>query len=189
MKILSLGLGFNGGRGLTAFLQNSNINTLNFYDYDSLPIGEYEESISGANQHLDDQFLNCDALVDMPHCFSYAHAYDSYPTIKFVYIKRNIDSWIESFKNAQSHYDHDLPYPFEELFCNIYATTGKTKMTELTEEEARAIYNAHDNAVTDFFTGKENFLKVDLDDTAITEKLKTFLEITEDVIFEDLFVI
>jgi hypothetical protein len=189
MKILSVGLNLSGGKGLSAFLSDAGITTKYFYDYDSLAVGSYPESLEGANTYLVDQYLDCDALVDMPYCFSYVAAYDSYPDAKFIYVKKDLASWIESSKNAQLHYDHETPFIFEEFFCNVYAETGKTKMEDLTEEELTNIYNSHDSAVTDFFEGKENFLQVSATDPEITSKLKTFLSIEEDVIFEDLFVI
>jgi hypothetical protein len=189
MKILSLGLNLSGGKGLATFLQNADITTSYFYDYDNLNIGDYPESLEGVNQYIDDQYISYDALVDLPHCFGYEHVYNSYPTAKFVYVKKNLDFWLESIKNAQNHYDHELPFIFEELFCNIYETTEKTKMEDLTEEELTNIYNYHNSAITNFFEGKENFLQVDIADPEITSKLKTFLSIEEDVVFEDLFVI
>ena len=189
MKILSVGLNLSAGKGLSSFLSDAGITTKYFYDYDSLAINAYPESLEGANTYLAEQYLTFDALVDMPYCFSYVAAYNSDPTTKFIYVKKDLESWLESSKNAQLHYDHETPFIFEELFCNIYAETGKTKMEDLTEEELTNIYNSHDSAVTGFFEGKENFLQVSATDPEITSKLKTFLSIEEDVVFEDLFVI
>ena len=189
MNILSLGLNLSGGKGFATFLQSADITTSYFYDYDNLSVGEYPESLEGVNQYIDDQYINYNALVDLPHCFGYEHVYNNYLTTKFVYIKKDLDSWLESMKNAQSHFDHESPLIFEELFCNIYEATGKTKMEDLTEEDLVNIYNSHDSAISNFFEGKENFLQIDVADPEITSKLKTFLEITEDVVFEDLFVI
>lgn len=189
MKILSVGLNLSAGRGLSAFLSDADITTKFFYDYDSLSVGAYPESLEGANTYLAEHYLTHDALVDMPYCFAYESAYNSDSTTKFIYVKKDLASWLESAKNAQVHYDHAEPYIFEELFCNIYGTTGKTKMEDLTEEELTNIYNSHDAAITNFFEGKDNFLQVDATDAEITSKLKTFLSIDADVVFEDLFVI
>jgi hypothetical protein len=188
MKIRSVGLNLSGGRGLAKFLLDSNFSTKFFYDWSTLKLETYSETLNGAIEYLeifDDYF---DAIVDIPFCFAYEYLYNKDNSTKFIYIKRDIDSWTQSFKNTQIRYSHSTPRIFEELFCNFYAETNKTKMQDLTEEEIRNIYVSHDAAIMSFFENKENFIVIDLNDLEISNKLKTFLSIDNEVVFTDISV-
>lgn len=186
MKIRSVGLNLSGGKGLSSFLTNAGFSTRFFYPWQNLSLGDYSEDISGANSYLDYTEESYDAIIDIPYCFSYEHAFNKDPETKFIYIKKDIESWIKSFKNTQVYFSHTPSRIFEELFCNIYINTGKTKMQDLTEEELRVIYTSHDDAVSLFFENNSNFLNVDLNDSEISNKLKTFLSIDKDVTFIDI---
>lgn len=188
MKIRSVGLNLSGGKGLEKFLIEAGFSTHFFYSPATIIKGRYTETLHGANHFHDHVAKTSDAIIDFPSSFAYAHAYNKDNDTKFIYIRKDIESWVESFKNSQVSFAHQEPHIFEKLFCNFYQPTGKTKMEDLTEEEIRAIYNFHDVAVLSFFENNPNFLLVELDDPEITSKLKQFLSIDSDVEFEDIFI-
>lgn len=188
MKIRSVGLNLSGGKGLERFLLDAGFSTYFFYSPQTMIKGKYSETILGANHFLDFVEKDYDAIVDFPFSFTYQRAYEKDNDTKFIYIKKDIDSWVQSFKNSQVSFSHEKPFIFEEFFCNFYEQTGKTKMQDLTEEELRTIYNMHYSAVTSFFADKPNFLLVELDDPEITNKLKQFLSINSDIEFADIFI-
>lgn len=188
MKIRSVGLNLSGGKGLEKFLKDAGFSTHFFYSSESMIKGKYSETVIGANHFLDYIEESYDAIVDFPFSFAYEHAYNKDNETKFIYIKKDIDSWIESFKNSQVSFSHEKPYIFEEFFCNFYEATTKNKMQDLTEEELRSIYESHDSAVTLFFANNPNFLMVELDDPEITFKLKEFLSIDLNIEFSDIFI-
>ena len=188
MKIRSVGLNLSGGKGLAKFLSDSNFSTKFFYDWATLKLETYPETLTGAIEYLETFDDNFDAIVDIPFCFAYEYLYNKDNSTKFIYIKIDIYSWTQSFKNTQVRYSHSTSRSFEELFCNLYAETGKTNMQDLTEEEIRNIYTSHDAAVMSFFENKENFIMIELSDSDISLKLKEFLSIDNEITFTDLSV-
>lgn len=185
MKIKSVGLNLNGAKGLRPFLQDSGFSVKYFYDYTGIPKGTYSEDIQGIQNYLDsidDQF---DAILDLPVnlVFSYAHQKD--PETKFVCIQRDVDSWINIWKATNDKYYNQEHFIFEEAYCKAYIPQStKTKISELDEEELRFIYATHYRLLDEFFAGKPNYLKVQIDDPEISAKLRTFFEITSEIEFD-----
>ena len=185
MRIRSLGLNLNGTKPLRNFLVNSGFETKVFYPYASLTLGQYSEDINGINDYLNTLDENTfEALLDFPACLNFENEYARDPNTKFIYIQRDIDSWLDLMKYTQSTLSHNATYLFEEAYCKRYIDTDKTKMQDLTEEELRAIYAAHDAAVTSFFEGKPNYIKIMTDDPQISAKLRTFLSIVAEIDFD-----
>jgi hypothetical protein len=188
MKIRSVGLNLSGGKGLEKFLKDAGFSTHFFYSPESMVKGKYSETIHGARHFLDHLEESYDAIIDFPCSFAYEHAYNKDNSTKFIYIKNDLNSWVESFKNTQTLLSHEKVYIFEEFFCNFYDATEKNKMQDLTEEELVSIYTKHDAAVTSFFANNPNFLMVELNDPQITSKLKEFLSIDLDIEFNDILI-
>jgi len=101
-----------------------------------------------------------------------------------VIVDRDIDSWLELFKGLAAKASHSTPYQFEEVLCKTYINTNKVLGQDLTDEELRAIYTAHDQKVTAFFAGKPNYIKIELGDPQISAKLRTFLSVVEEIEFD-----
>lgn len=186
MKIKSVGLNLNGGRGLRPFLMDSGLKVKYFYDYNKIPLGTYHENLSGIESYLDDiDDGEIEVIIDFPTNLAFKYAYEKDPNTKFICLQKNIDKWIDVWSKTMEKYSNNNQYLFEEAFCKAYLpATTKTRIAELTEEELRIIYTEHYAAVEDFFKDKPNFLKVHLDDPQISAKLRTFFEITSDIEFD-----
>jgi hypothetical protein len=185
MKIKSVGLNFNGAKGLRPFLSDSGFSVKYFYDYTGIPKGAYSEDLAGIQNYLDtidDQF---DAILDLPVNFVFEYAHSKNPDTKFICIQRDVDSFISLWQATNDKYYNQEHYVFEEAYCKMYLpTTGKIKISDLDETDLRSIYAAHYAKVDEFFAGKPNFLKVQIDDPEISAKLRTFFEIASEVQFD-----
>lgn len=188
MKIKSIGLNLNGGRGLRPFLLDSGFKVKYFYDYSGIPAGTYYENLSGIESYLD--FIDdgtIEVIIDFPTNLAFKHAYEKDPNTKFICLQKDIDKWLDVWSKTMQKYASPEQYLFEEAFCKAYLpTTTKTRIADLTEEELRVIYTEHYKAVDEFFKDKPNYLKLHLDDPQISAKLRTFFEITSDIEFDPL---
>ncbi len=183
MRIRSLGFNFSGDRPLRNFLLDCGFTVKMFYPYSSLTVGTYPETIDGANSFLRED-ESTEAVIGFPVNFNFEKEWEIDNETKFIYVERDIDAWVDLFKSAQNLTYHSVPYQFEELLCKTYLNTDKVLSQDLTEEELRSIYLAHDQKVTEFFAGKPNYIKVSLDDPQISAKLRTFLGITAEIEFQ-----
>ncbi len=185
MKIKSIGLNLNGGRGLRTFLTDSGFKVKYFYDYSGIPVGTYYENLSGIESYLDSvDDGSVDVIIDFPINLAFKHAYEKDSDTKFICLQKDVEKWLDVWGKTMQKYASAEPYQFEEAFCKAYLDTSKTKISDLTEEELRTIYTEHYAAVEEFFKDKPNFLKVHLDDPQISAKLRTFFEITSDIEFD-----
>jgi hypothetical protein len=174
LRVRSVDLNLNGGLGLSIFLDRF-MSTKFFYDFTFIDLGEYSEDIDGLNKYMETIDDEYQALIDFPACLAYKEQYKKFPNAKFIYLKRDIDSWVEKFKQTQGYLSHPNQLVFEELFCNFYFPTGKKMLQDLTESELREIYIRHDYEVVEFFKDNPNYIKIDLDDPEISSKLRDFL--------------
>jgi hypothetical protein len=184
MRIRSVSFNLSGDRPLRNYLAESGFTTKAFYPYNALDLGSYPETLDGINSYLrsidDDGF---EAEVGFPVNFNFEKEWEIDNETKFIYIYRDIDSWISLFKAVQTKLSHSTPYQFEEILCKNYLSTDKVLAQDLTEEELRSIYTAHDQKVTEFFAGKPNYIKISIDDPQIEAKLRTFLSLENEVAF------
>lgn len=185
MRIRSLGFNLSGDRPLRNYLAQSGFTTKSFYPYNDLDLGAYPESLEGINSYIrsiDESSYN--AEVGFPVNFNFEKEWEIDNETKFIYIYRDIDAWVNLFKAIQTKLSHSTPYVFEEILCKNYLTTDKVLAQDLTEEELRSIYTAHDQKVTTFFAGKPNYIKIAIDDPQIDAKLRTFLSLENEVVFD-----
>lgn len=186
MKIKSIGLNLNGGRGLRPFLMDSGFKVKYFYDYAGIPAGTYYENLAGIASYLD--FIDdgtIEVIIDFPINLAFKYAYEKDPNTKFICLQKDVDQWLDVWSKTMQKYASDDKYVFEEAFCKAYLpSTTKTRVADLTEEELRTIYTEHYSAVDEFFKDKPNYLKVRLDDPEISAKLRTFFEISSDIEFD-----
>jgi hypothetical protein len=185
MRIRSLGFNLSGDKPLRNFLIESGFTTKIFYPYNVIELGSYPETIDGVNTYL--RTINeadFQAHVGFPSNLNFEKEYEIDNETKFIYIYRDIESWVELFKGLQAKASHSTTYQFEEFLCKRYLNTDKVLGQDLTEEELRSIYAAHDQRVTEFFAGKPNYIKISLDDPQISAKLRTFLSVTEEIEFD-----
>lgn len=183
MKIFSVSLGRNGTQSLAEFLRQHGFSVTHFYNYSTMPLGSFEESLEGILKHFD-SIPDTDAHIDIPTCLVFDVMYDRFPDAKFINIIRPIDDWIASMEKINRLLAHEGdPYIFEEVYCNFYQNTGKKKIQDLTTDELRFIGNYHLTKARDFFKDKENYLEVSLYDPDLATKIKDFVGGTEDIEF------
>lgn len=175
-KVFGVSLGRNATESLGEYLKRHGLSVTHFYDFMNIPLGTFSEDLKGILDHFE-SLPKTDAYLDIPNCFIFEELYAKYPGAKFINITRTQDKWVNSMKKIQESRRHDGdPYIFEEAFCNIYATTGKKKIQDLTEAELRVIYDRHLLKVRTFFDGKKNsYLELNIDDMLLAEKIRTFI--------------
>lgn len=185
MRIRTLGFNLSGDKPLRNFLVESGFTTKTFYPYNVLELGSFPETLDGVNAYCrtisETEFQ---AHVGFPANLNFEKEFEIDNETKFIYIYRDIDSWLDLFKGLQAKASHSTTYQFEELLCKNYINTNKVLAQDLTDEELRAIYTAHDQKVTTFFAGKPNYIKIDLNDPQISAKLRTFLSVVEEIEFD-----
>lgn len=185
MRIRSVGFNLSGDKPLRNFLIDCGFTAKAFYPYNTLELGSFPETIDGADAYLRTiPEADFQAHVGFPANLNFEKEWAIDNETKFIYIYRDIDSWVELFKGVQAKASHSNTYQFEEFLCKRYINTDKVLGQDLTEEELRNIYNAHDQRVTDFFAGKPNYIKISIDDPQISAKLRTFLSVVEEVEFD-----
>jgi hypothetical protein len=185
MRIRTLGFNLSGDKPLRNFLVESGFTTKTFYPYNVLELGSFPETLDGVNAYCRTiSETDFQAHVGFPANLNFEKEFEIDNETKFIYIYRGIDSWLELFKGLQAKASHSTTYQFEELLCKNYINTNKVLAQDLTDEELRSIYTAHDQKVTTFFAGKPNYIKIELDDPQISAKLRTFLSVVEEIQFD-----
>lgn len=176
MKILSVSLGRSGTKSLEHFLNKNNINALHGYDH-SIDPEMFEENLSGIEKYFDTKINEAEAFLDIPYCFAIEYFLKKYADAKFIYIKRDVESWINSMNSIKNVWPHEKPFIFEKAYCNIYTKTNKDKIEDLTDQELYEIWNLHDKNIEYHLSGNPNFLQIYLNDDDIAEKISNFLNI------------
>jgi hypothetical protein len=177
MKILGVGLGRSATKSLAAFLVKNGFKTIHFYNSDEIK-GTFTENINGIINYFNLIENDTEAFTDIPYCFIYEYFFKKYPDAKFIYIKRDVDSWVESMYEINKIWSYSGEgYIFEEAYCNMYKKTNKKRIQDLTKNELRNIWIEHDKAITEFFKNNKNFIEISLDDKEIANKLCSFLTV------------
>jgi hypothetical protein len=113
-------------------------------------------------KHLDNLIDEYDAFSDMPFCYLYEYLDKTYPESLFIYIVRDDEEWYQSINNHSKKYSNmrKLIYGYGAAYenKNKYISVKKT----------------HSNEVTKYFKDKDNFLKINLHDPIIGEKICNF---------------
>ena len=105
---------------------------------------------------------NYNAFSDMPFCYLYEYLDKQYPNSLFIYIHRDPSDWYKSINNFFKH-DSNM----RKLIYG-YGTASQNKNKYL------SLYNTHFNEVTEYFKDKKNFIKINLYDPNIGEKICNF---------------
>ena len=113
-------------------------------------------------EKLDNLINSYDAFSDMPFCYLYEYLDKMYPDSLFIYIIRDPEEWYISINNHSKHYSNmrKLIYGYGAAYEN------KNKYISL--------YNIHNKEVTTYFKDKKNFIKINLHDQNIGEKICNF---------------
>lgn len=179
MKILGVSLGRSATKSLAQFLSWNGFSIKHFYNIDEIEKGIFSEDLNGLNKYLESIDHLAEAFLDIPHSLSFEHFFKMHPDAKFIYIKRDIESWAKSMYEVSQIWAHDNENTlFEKAYCNLYIKTNKNKIQDLTIKELKDIWTAHDKKISEFFKNKDNFIEISLDDKEIENKLSSFLNIT-----------
>lgn len=128
-------------------------------------------------------FQLADVISDAP-CFSDYKELDAlFPDSKFVYLDRELDSWIPSIQMLlkkmavrlepiKGVFSPVLKRSFNEVFALTTTTEPHTR------EHLEACYLQHKKEVFEYFSGRDDFFSVNLSHTDSLEKLLEFLGLT-----------
>lgn len=124
-------------------------------------------------------FELAEVISDCP-CFSDYQQLDLlFPESKFVYLQRNLEQWLPSIKmllskmlpslNSDNYVNPILKRSFEQIF-----ELSKVK-DPLDEAHLVTCYQRHEQAVIDYFYGRDNLLSIDINQANSLPKLFGFL--------------
>lgn len=157
------------------FFINSGKSMKYFYEFTQMPFGMYTENNAGIQEYMDTIYDEFDIFVEFPVSFAYDYMYEKDPTTKFIYVNINKEIWIEKMMELKTMFPNSPQYCFEEFFCNKYITTETKVIKDLNALELSDIYDAHVEAVNNFFIDKGNIMFLDFDDVDILNKIETFI--------------
>ena len=119
-------------------------------------------------------FLNYEAAVDVSTAFCYKTLDVFFPDAKFIYTKRNIDSWLKSMFNYYQKVVNIQTNPFNDKINKILF--NKTKFYDTDYDDFKKGYEKHHFDVLSYFKDRPNdFLLIDIIEGDGWEKLCKFL--------------
>lgn len=176
MKICLISLNYTRGDDISFLLTSKNLESLYYYPFTTESLRQFGETAEGINLYIDYVYGKYDALLEFPYCMSFDYLYEKNPNNKFVYVDLPKQDWVQAMILSGNNGAYEGPaYAFEKFFCNKYVATGKDKMQDLTEEELGQIYDAHKNAVEEFFQDKGSLLRISHDDEYFSTKLTEYI--------------
>ena len=149
----------------------------------SVSVALLEQGLNVAHQAFTKQaFMLADAVSDAP-CFSDYQQLDKlFPNARFVYLDRSLEKWIPSMQMLLGrmlvHLDKKtgrfhpiMKRSFEHCF----------KISDVAEpadaEHLRRCYLTHQQQVNEYFTGRDNFISLDISQTGALTQLLEFVGI------------
>lgn len=152
----------------------------------SVSVALLEQGLTVAHQAFTKQaFMLADAVSDAP-CFSDYQQLDAlFPSAKFVYLDRPMDKWLPSMQMLLSkmmvHLDKDngrfhpiMKRSFNHCF-DIWQIEDVCNEAHLAE-----CYLRHQQQVSDYFAGRDDFISIDIGQPNSLQTLLTFLGIKDD---------
>ncbi|MFT6260968.1 MAG: hypothetical protein ACJASH_001532 [Bermanella sp.] len=126
-------------------------------------------------------FELADVISDCP-CFSDYQQLDTlFPESKFIYLQRPLEQWLPSIQmllnkmvpslNSKAYVNPILKRSFEQTF------NFKNKNNYLSDASLAASYHSHEQAISDYFIGRNDLLSIDISETDSLPKLLNFLEL------------
>lgn len=131
-------------------------------------------------------FEVADVVSDAP-CFSDYKQLDAlFPDSRFVYLDRSISAWLPSIYALlekmqvaldinNGHFHTVLKRSFHEVFSPVLGPSI------LSYEGLQACYLKHQHCVHDYFSGREDFLSIDVSNTKSLSMLLNFIGISADL--------
>lgn len=126
-------------------------------------------------------FEVAEVISDCP-CFSdYPHLDGLFPNSKYVYLQRSLEQWIPSIQmllqkmlpsfNGKSYVNPILRRSFEQTFKLTSVNTP------FDESHLARCYQRHEQAVLEYFNGRDDLLKIDLNNSKSLSQLLGFLNL------------
>lgn len=134
-------------------------------------------------------FELADAISDAP-CFSdYEQLDELFPASKFVYLDRGLDLWVPSMQNLlkkmlpqlepkTGYLNPVLKRSFEQTFA-----LSKT-IKPFSDQHLSACYERHQKAVLNYFSDREDFLRINLSQKESFSRLSKFLALSDNALTE-----
>ncbi|QGS48322.1 sulfotransferase family protein [Shewanella putrefaciens] len=128
-------------------------------------------------------FMQADAISDAP-CFSDFKQLDElFPKAKFVYLDRELDSWVPSMQMLLSrmlpHLDAKIGR-FHPIMKRSFRHTFGVGVVENPQDEQHLIdcYQHHKTEVFNYFAGRQDLLSIDVSQQGALGQLLAFMELT-----------
>lgn len=134
-------------------------------------------------------FELADVISDAPCFCDYQQLDTLFPGSKFVYLDRALENWVPSMqmllKKMLANLDQKTGH-FSPVLKRSFNTTFSlfTTSDPLNEQHLAACYRKHQHQVFDYFSTREDFLKIDVSCSESLKKLLTFLNVTPEGIVE-----
>lgn len=177
MKICVISLNRCNGDYVRDLLNEKDISTKYFYNFETLDPEQYTENIDGIRSYIDSIYYAYDAFIEFPYSFAHEYMYEKDSDTKFIHIDIEKTAWIDKMNSLKDMFSHKQAYLFEEFFCNYYLKTDKKMIQQLDDQELEDIYILHNQSIDEFFKDSSNYLKVDINDPEYLEKIIVFLNI------------
>lgn len=125
-------------------------------------------------------FELADVISDAPCFADYPQLDNIFPNSKFVYLDRSLKNWIPSMQMllnkmlpelapASGYLNPVLKRCMNQLFSPL------TTQYPLADQHLENCYHQHQQSVVDYFTGRDDFLKIDVSQPGSLTKLLSFL--------------
>lgn len=178
-KIFNIGFHKTGTTSLTQFMREQGFKVLHnvSYSMQNLGLGSQSDGEEGDGEIVDLSASISDGMLDKlvrefdyfsdnPWPVLYARLDRAYPGSQFILTRRQVDSWIDSLlrhTSAQNTRMRQLIYGYGNPHQHV--------------TRYRKVYISHNRRVQEHFSGRKNFLLIDLEDDndAIAQRLHEFL--------------
>jgi len=178
-KIFNIGFHKTGTTSLTRFMREHGFRSLHSVSYSmqSLGLGLQGEGVEGDGESEDIDSLVDEVLLDKlvgkfdyfsdnPWPLLYRRLDQRYPDSLFILTRRKVDRWINSllkYSGSENTRMRQIIYGYGNPHHHV--------------SRYRKVYLSHNRAVVQYFSGRDNFVAIDLesDNAVIAQKLQDFL--------------
>ncbi|WP_153914778.1 sulfotransferase family protein [Shewanella sp. TC10] len=132
-------------------------------------------------------FEVADVVSDVPCFCDYPQLDKLFPNAKFVYVDRPIDAWVNSIQMLLTKMAPNLADKtgtFHPILKRCFKQTfGDLKANDLLDEtRLKQCYLSHQQAVFDYFEGRNDLLTIALDDPNSLQTLLRFIGVSDEAI-------
>ena len=129
----------------------------------------------------EDSLLAADAIGDTPAYCDYKALDKRFPHSRFIYLERNLESWLPSIKSLLSNMIVGLnaerggfPPAVKRCYKEIFRPITTSTITS--DSHLSSCYTAHRNGILEYFKDRqESFTIIDISDTNSYQKMVSFL--------------